>query len=343
MKRLALIPLLLLASTALFAQDPGPAPELGPRPALMARHLAQARMIDITTAGSAMVAVGEQGVILRSADGKDWQQSPSPTDVMLTRVIFTDANHGWVLGYDASILQTVDGGKTWGLQHRDPKGRALYALLFLDAQKGIAVGAYGQMLETLDGGKTWTAQDSDLTRLGMHLNVLMKLSDGSFFIAGERGLMARSKDGGASWKTLNSPYAGSFFGAVEQGQKGLLVYGMRGNVFVAADLDKCAMLDISQWHPYQRQTVTDTAKLAALGWRQIENASHESLFGTLPLRNGELLLVGVNGTVLKLDAADTTLTRIKTPAVETLVNLVAYKGRMIAVGRRMIQDIGAMP
>ena len=348
MSRLTLIPLLLLANAAAFAAEdsapaPASAPETGPRAALMARHLAQARMIDITTAGSALVAVGEAGVILRSTDGKTWQQSPSPTDVMLTRVLFTDANHGWVLGYDASIMQTVDGGKTWTLQHHDPKGRALYDLLFLNAQKGIAVGAYGQMLETLDGGKTWLAQDSALTHLGVHLNVLLKLSDGSLFVAGERGLMARSKDAGVSWQTLNSPYAGSFFGAQLQGEKGLLLYGMRGNLFSTTDLNKAATLDIAKWDPDKRQTVTDAGQIAALGWRRIENESHESLFGALPLKDGELLLVGVNGTVLKLNAAGTTLTPIKTPAAETLVKLVAFKGRMIAVGRRMIQDIGAMP
>jgi photosystem II stability/assembly factor-like uncharacterized protein len=348
MSRLSLIPLLLLANAAAFAAEesaPAPAavPEAGPRPALMARHLAQARMIDIANAGPALVAVGESGVILRSTDGQTWQQSPSPADVMLTRVRFADANHGWVLGYDASILQTVDGGKTWTLQHYDPKGRALYDLLFLNAQKGLAVGAYGQMLETQDGGKTWVAQDSPLTRLGVHLNVLLKLSDGSLFVAGERGLMARSRDEGASWQALNSPYAGSFFGAQEKGEKGLLLYGMRGNLFSTTDLNKAATLDIAKWDPDKRQTVTGAAQISALGWRRIENESHESLFGALPLKDGALVLVGVNGTALKLDAAGTTLTPIKTPAAETLVKLVAFNGRMIAVGRRMIQDIGAMP
>lgn len=313
------------------------------RPALMAAKATQARLMDIAVVGPQLLAVGEAGVILRSADGKDWQQVPSPVNVMLTRAKFTDANNGWALGYDASILQTTDGGANWTLRHYDAQGRALYDLLFLDAQHGIAVGAFGRMLETQDGGKTWAVQTSALSKLGLHLNVLLKLGDGSLFVVGERGLMARSKDAGTSWQTLNSPYAGSFFGAQTQGDKGLLVYGMRGNVFTAADVAACAMLDIARWDPDTRESVTDPAQIAKLGWRKIDNASHESLFGVLPLKDASLLMLGVNGTALRLSADNKTLTPVKTPAAETLVKAVAFNGRMIAVGRRGIQDIGARP
>lgn len=299
--------------------------------------------MDIVQAGDQLIAVGEAGVILRSTDGKSWQQVPSPVNVMLTRVRFTDATHGWALGYDAAILQTSDGGASWVLRHYDAKSRGLYDVLFLDAQHGIVVGAFGRVLETHDGGKTWAGSESALTRLGVHLNVLLKLSDGSLFVAGERGLMARSKDAGATWQALNSPYAGSFFGALTQGDKGLLVYGMRGNVFTAADINKCATLDIAKWDPDTRETVTLPATISALGWRKVENDSRESLFGTLLLKDQSLLMLGVNGTALKFPVAGDKLTPIKTPAAETLVHAVAFKDRILAVGRRGIQDIGAMP
>ena len=341
MNRVVLTLALAVVSVSVCAQEPqAPAK---PRPALMAAKAAQARLLDIAVAGSQLVAVGEEGVILQSADGQTWQQMPSPVGVMLNRVHFTDANSGWVLGYDASILQTQDGGKTWQLRHHDPKGRAIYDLQFMDAKHGIAIGGYGTVLETRDGGQTWTPQVSALSRLGVHLNVLLKMTDGSLFVVGERGLMARSKDAGASWQALNSPYAGSYFGAMQQGDKGALVYGMRGNVFSAEDLNKCAATDIAKWDPDARQTVTAPGQIAALGWHKIENASHESLFGALPLKGGALLLVGVNGTALKLDDARKVLTPVKTPAAETLVKVIAYKGHMIAVGRRGIQDIGALP
>lgn len=341
MRRLALTLALASVSAGGLAQDKAAEP-VAARPALIAAKAAQARLMDIAVVGSQLVAVGEAGVILQSADGKNWQQVASPVNVMLTRVRFSDASNGWALGYDASILRTRDGGKSWTLQHYDAKGRALYDLLFLDAQHGIAVGAFGRVLETRDGGTSWSVSESALSRLGVHLNVLLKLSDGSLFVAGERGLMARSKDGGATWQALNSPYAGSFFGALAQGDKGMLVYGMRGNVFAAADVSKCATLDIAKWDPDTRETVTAPARIAALGWRKLENESHESLFGTLSLKN-QTLLLGVNGTALMLAAGGERLVPFKVPAAETLVHAVSFNGRILAVGRRGIQDIGAMP
>jgi hypothetical protein len=156
---------------------------------------------------------------------------------MLTRVHFTDARVGWVLGYDAAILQTADGGATWVLKHHDPKGRALYDLLFLDSLNAIAIGAYGTMLVTTDAGATWTARDNALTGLGMHLNTLQKLADGTLFIAPASAaswLAPRMPARPGRSSTRRTPVRCS--GAMPKGDRGALVYGMRGNVYAAADL-----------------------------------------------------------------------------------------------------------
>ncbi|MGQ0698507.1 MAG: WD40/YVTN/BNR-like repeat-containing protein [Panacagrimonas sp.] len=312
------------------------------QPALSAPKAAQNRLLDIAATGSQLVAVGEQGAILISEDAKTWQQVKSPVNVMLTRLHFTDDSTGWALGYDATILKTIDGGNTWAVQHYDAAARALYDLLFLDAQHGLAVGAYGSLFETTDGGQTWTRRESELSALGMHFNAILKLGDGSLFIAGERGLMARSVDAGATWQVLDFPYAGSMFGALPSGEKGVLVYGMRGNVFEAVDVSACATMDTAAWDSYERENLEDAARIAELGWRRLENPVRESLFGALSTRTGPLL-VGVNGTSVKLDASAGALAPLKTPATETLARVVAFKGRLIGVGRKGVQDLGTAP
>ncbi len=333
----------MLASSAFAQEAAAPqAPVVGPRPALIAAKAMQARMLDITVAGSQAVAIGEQGVILRSTDGKQWTQSPSPVNNMLTRVRFTDDKHGWVLGYSGSILQTEDGGASWKLRHFDVTQHAMYDILFLDAQHGFAVGGFGNVLETHDGGTSWEASIPALADQRLHLNTILKLADGSILIAGEHGLLVRSTDQGASWKALSSPYIGSFFGAVAQGDKGVVVYGMRGNVFETTDLAACPSEEIAKWDPDKQQTVEDPAKLAALGWKKIENPSHESLFGTMQLKSSRVFF-GINGTVLQQQNNEGALTPVKTPAVETLVHAVAFNNRVIAVGRQGIQDLGRVP
>ena len=335
----------LLASNLAVAQEQPDeqhpaAPPITPRPAMEAPKAAQARILDITHAGSQLVAVGEEGVILRSSDGKQWTQSPSPINNMLTRVRFFDDKHGWVLGYSGSIMQTDDGGATWKLRHFDPTQHAIYDILFLDAQNGIAVGGYGNVLETHDGGQSWAAAAPELADQRLHLNAIVHLSDGSLLVAGEQGLLARSTDQGATWSALQTPYIGSFFGAQARGDKGALVYGMRGNVFETDDLSKCPSIELSKWDPDAQTTADTPEKLAATGWRKIDNPSQESLFGTLQTPTS-LLFFGVNGVVVR-QTGDGPLERVKTPAVETLVHAVNFKGHVIAAGRQGIMDLGAL-
>lgn len=332
----------LLWAGVASAIDPNGAATSKAQPALIAAKAAHNRLLDLAVAGSQLVAVGEQGVILNSADGQTWTQVQSPVNGMLTRLRFQDERRGWALGYEASILQTTDAGQTWAVRHYDASARPLYDLLFIDAQRGIAVGGYGSILTTDDGGQTWTAQDSELADLGMHLNVILQLGDGSVLVAGERGLMARSIDAGASWQLLDFPYAGSIFGALAVGDQGLLAYGMRGKVFEAADLSACPPVAAASWDPYARETIDDTARIAALGWRRLDNPVQESLFGAV--RTGRTtVLVGVNGTAVRLDPDRAALVELRTSAAETLARVVVFKGRLIGVGRRGVQDLGAAP
>lgn len=345
----ALLGTISLACAAITARADEPTADASPegppeqaQAALTAPKAEHNRLLDVAVAGSRLVAVGEQGVILISDDGARWQQVPSPFNGMLSRLRFTDEQNGWALGYDGAILNTADGGKTWTLRHYDPKGRAVYDLLFVDAQRGMAVGAYGSFFDTTDGGRTWTRREFDLADLDMHLNTLLKLGDGSLFLAGERGLMARSADAGATWQVLDFPYAGSIFGAIPSGEKGVVVYGMRGNVFDARDVSACTTMDIANWDPYARESQEAPDRAAALGWRHLENPVRESLFGAVP-GNGGAVIVGVNGTAVKLDAAHGALARVTTPATETLARVAVFKGRLIGVGRRGVQDLGAAP
>lgn len=329
-------------SCAATAETEQPAAPNTPIPALTAPKAADNRLIDLAHAATALVAVGQHGVILRSTDGKHWEQRPAPVSAMLTRLRFTDAQHGWALGYDATILHSGDGGANWTLRHRDPSARALYDLAFTDAQHGLAIGGYGQMLETDDGGQRWRTRDNALAQLGMHLNAIVRLGNGTLLVVGERGLIARSSDAGTTWSLLDSPYAGSLFGALPHGERGVLVYGMRGHVYASEDPSAAPIIDFATWDPYARATVSDSARLAALGWRKLDSPVAESLFGATPLADGGALLVGVNGTALRLDRAGA-LSAIKTPAAETLSNVIVDRGRLLACGRRGISDLGPAP
>ena len=63
-------------------------------------------------------------------------------------------------GSPASILKTVDGGKTWKeVYHNEHKDIFLDGIDFWDSQRGLIYGdpinSHMQILKTSDGGNTW--------------------------------------------------------------------------------------------------------------------------------------------------------------------------------------------
>lgn len=74
-------------------------------------------LLDVSSAGERVVAVGERGHILYSDDrGDSWQQARVPTTQMLTSVYFIDDKHGWAAGHDGLILASDDAGSSWRIQ-----------------------------------------------------------------------------------------------------------------------------------------------------------------------------------------------------------------------------------
>ena len=361
--------LLLVAATSAAAQDTAPATEMKPdaetqasettgmqpdaetqaaaaaapsapakpRPAMLAPLAAESTLLGIAVAGQRLVAVGQRGHILLSDDGKQWRQVEAPVNAMLNRVRFRDDKAGWAVGHDNAIVATTDGGQTWQLQHFNPEGRALYDVLFLEGSI-VALGGYGTYLVTTDDGKTWAPVTSPLTELGQHFNAAVTLGDGTLLIAGERGLLARSRDAGASWELLESPYTGSFFGALPVGDKGAVVFGLRGNLYATADLRACKTANIAEYDAFTRETVPDDQALAKTGWRPIPRPTTEGLFGGTA-DGARALLVGVNGVVVSVDAAQGAA-KVVHKAPETLNDVVRRGGRWYAVGRRGVQDLG---
>src|SRR4051812_2835087 len=107
-----------------------------------------------------MIAVGEQGSILRTTDrGVTWKRIPSGTSAVLSGISFADANTGIAVGSQGAILRTVDGGSTWTPQS---SGTAdwLRGASLTDAGTGTVVGDAGTILKTVDGGATWSRQSS---------------------------------------------------------------------------------------------------------------------------------------------------------------------------------------
>lgn len=158
---------------------------------------AQAHRASGTVAAPAGTPASDKGV---------WELVNYKQDLKLTDVFFVDKRTGWVTGEHGTLLKTTDGGDTWTAvlggdpaAPEDPIGR----LKFIDATHGWAVKGRSNLLRTTDG-ENW----EEVGKLGEQYGYF---NDYAFFservgvqIVKERNELARTQDGGKTWKVVQA-------------------------------------------------------------------------------------------------------------------------------------------
>lgn len=281
LKVLALGAVVFAASFSL-AQDEEAAAEAAPaapvkaRPAEILPRAARGLLLGVSNTGKHLIAVGDRGNIVASNDGTHWAQVKVPVRATLTAVEFADENKGWAVGHDAAILHSKDAGRTWALQNFAPElEKPFLDVLVIDGNQVMAVGAYGLFMTTADGGATWSELDAaSIREEELHFNALTRLGNGQFFLVGETGMMGVSADG-KTWERLKAPYEGSLYGAIPRGDKGAVIFGLRGNVYTSDDVRKGK-------------------------WTQVDMGTMASFFGGTLLPSGDVVMVGLAGEIAVL-------------------------------------------
>jgi photosystem II stability/assembly factor-like uncharacterized protein len=270
-------------------------------------------LLDIQRVGSQLFSAGERGWILRSADeGQHWQGIRTPADRTLTGLAFADDRLGIAVGHGATLLRTTDGGQQWTAIAVDGIGHdSLLGVTHLGGQHFVAYGAFGHYLESVDGGLSWSKKpvmDEDFDR---HIAKVLK-AGGDLFLFGESGTLLRSHDLGLNWEALQSPYEGSFFGALQTPSGALLAFGMRGNLYRSNDQGN--------------------------SWQLIPVDIKVALQGGQILPDGRIALVG-NAGLLALSSDDGRSFELSKGARGALAQIVAVAGGALAVGDSGVQTL----
>lgn len=237
-------------------------------------------------------AVGHEGVVLTTENGgKSWMQQLNGLEInqlMLDRAKtlyeYPTQNSGEMPpGIHPEL--TADDLETLVFDAEDfnaeGASRPLMDVWFKNRREGIVVGAYGLILHTSDGGQSWTPGFDTVYNIDSfhYYDIIPAPSQqqpDAIFLVGEAGLLQRSLDNGQTWKALDAPYDGTFFGGLyNTGSHTLLVYGLRGNLYHSSDLGD--------------------------SWQPINSKTTASIFDGSVLANGSMLLVGSAGLQVTVD------------------------------------------
>lgn len=265
-------------------------------------------LMQIARAGDRLVTVGERGFALISDDGgKTWRAVVTPVTRTLTGIAFESPKLGVAVGHGGSLVRTEDGGDSWtAIDIENEAGSdSLLGVVSLGEGRFAAYGAFGMYLDSSDGGATWERRQVISEEFENHISQVLPFN-GALWMVAEYGTLARSDDGGATWNAVESPYQGSFFGAVGAGGGAMVIYGMRGTVFRTTD---------------------------GISWQKIETGTTTTFNGGARLSDGRILLVGNSGLVAQSSDDGATFDLKWSPAGRGFSGLAeAAGGGIVVVG-----------
>ena len=322
------IPLLvsgLLASAFVMAGQP-PADRLE-RPSPIYQQSQPRALTDLIPLKQGFIAVGDQGLILRSTTAGEVEQVVSPSSVLLTAVQGPPGQPLWAVGHDGAILRGSAAGDSWRLLL---DGRRINQLLLDSAQRQLE-HAQRALDRTPDDGVTQQALDDALFYLeeaqaSQASGPARPLLDLWFrdhrqgWVVGAYGVMLETADAGMNWRLLDNlpnPDRLHLNSILEVAPGVLLVAGEGGRLFRSTDGGKHwqAPQHLGNGSLYQLIALEQPGEVLVVGfagfaahsqdagatWQTLPVPSKASLFGGSRLSNGALVLVGHAGTLLYSD------------------------------------------
>ncbi|TCO11026.1 T9SS type A sorting domain-containing protein [Natronoflexus pectinivorans] len=145
------------------------------------------------------VTMGESLILKTQDEGRTWTQTEHPPVTNLNKVLFVNAETGFVVGDDGLLLKSSDGGDSWQEMNTGTKS-SFWDVYFVNEQLGFISANAGQVFKTIDGGKNWTQQE--MPDVWQHLRLIKFFDENTGYVASMHGLFAKTINGGEVWKVV---------------------------------------------------------------------------------------------------------------------------------------------
>ncbi len=172
---------------------------------------------------------GRKGKVLSTDNGGEtWTTYRLPVENIefLEAIQFSTEKEGWIVGKDATLFHTQNGGQTWGDVSRRIRplverveAAKLTDIYFRDPRTGWLIGEAGTILHTRDGGASWRfIQPQGIVNLNAVVwTDIAFINDQTGFLVGgppgESNLILHTRDGGVTWEVMRyrMPLVSLFF------------------------------------------------------------------------------------------------------------------------------------
>ncbi|HSV71541.1 MAG TPA: YCF48-related protein [Methylibium sp.] len=223
----------------------------------------------------------------------------------------------WLAGTAGRVLLSRDDGLSWERQ-ATPTADGLQDIAAWTADKAVAVGNNAAIVYTTDGGRKWL--NAVAPRNAVANKLLRVRVDGgeSAWAVGEGGSVLVSRDGGATWVGVGK--------GEDVAWNDVLTFG--AHVLIAGEFG-------------QLRRSGDAGK----SWQSVRSGAQTSLMGLARDDAGQILAVGVNGTVIASGDDGVTWQARPSPTREHLFAVTWQSGVWTVVGDKGVllrsRDSGA--
>jgi photosystem II stability/assembly factor-like uncharacterized protein len=173
-----------------------------------------------------------QALGIDKLDRNPWEVVPMPTDASLLDIAFTDdPSHGWLVGVDSTLLETLDAGKTWQprqLMLGEQKYR--FSSIDFEGDEGWVAGQPAILLHTTDAGQSWE-QIPLSEKLPGAPQTIVAVGDESAEMVTELGAIYRTEDNGRNWKAMVNDAFGVLKSLHRSNDGEYVAVSSRGNFF----------------------------------------------------------------------------------------------------------------
>lgn len=183
-----------------------------------------------------------------SLSANPWKVITLPTEANLQGIAFIDSDRGWLVGSNATLLETTDGGLTWQEKRLTlEEDKAVLTSVSFSGKEGWIVGQPSILLHTQDRGKSWSRIPLS-EKLPGAPSTILALGQQSAEMTTNVGAIYQTTDGGQNWKAMVQEAVGVVRNIERSPNGGYITVSAKGNFYSTWEPGQNA------WVPHNRNS-----------------------------------------------------------------------------------------